>query len=98
MVASLRDDNSKHFRIFTENGGDFSWKRTKTGFEDIFERFGKSSYILHIYGYCAMMVHDHEVLAEVLKEIGTKWDDDKIKYFKKKSWYDFNLSRATVYM
>jgi len=98
LVASLRDDNSKNFRIFKDNGGDFSWIRTKKGFADIFERFGKSSYILHIYGYCAMMVNDYEVLAEVLKEIGTKWDDEKEMYFIKKSWYDFNLSRAKAYM
>lgn len=98
LVASLRDDNSKNFRIFKGYGGDFSWQRTKAGFEDIIERFGKSSHILHIYGYCAMMVNDYEVLAEVLKEIGTKWDDDKELYFIKKSWYDFNLSRAKGYM
>ena len=98
LVATLRDDNSKHFRIFKGTGGDFSWQRTKDGFEDIFERFGKSSHILHIYGYCAMMVNDYEVLAEVLKEIGTKWDDDKEKYFLKKPWYDYNMSRAKAYM
>ena len=45
-----------------------------------------------------MIVHDYKVFAEVLKEIGTKWDDDKVLYFKKKSWYDFNLSRAKAYM
>jgi hypothetical protein len=98
LVASLRDDNSKYFRIFEQQGGDFSWPRTKAGFEDIIERFGKSHHILHIYAYCAMMVNDYEVLAELLKEIGTKWDNDKEFYFIKKSWYDFNLSRARAYM
>lgn len=79
-------------------GGKFSWNRTNAGFHDILQEYGMSSYILHHYGYTAMLARDYKVFAEVLKEIGTKWDDDKAKYYKKKTWYDFSLSRAKVYL
>ncbi len=83
LVSSLTDDNSKSFRIFIEDGGIFSWQRAMKGFDDIIEKNGKSSYILHMYGYCAMLAFDNYVFAKILKEIGIEWDESKKNTSKK---------------
>lgn len=81
-------------KIFAVNGGPYSWPRVKAGFQHIFKRYGESSYIWHSYGYCAMLAEDYDTFAQILKEIGTQWDDDKKRYFKKKSWYNYHLSKT----
>ncbi len=83
-------------KMFEEFGGDFSWERTHRGFHDLFRKLGKSSYTLHAYAYCAMLAEDYVVLAEILGEIGTAWDEEKQQYFKKKAWYNYHLNHAQV--
>ena len=83
-------------KIFAINGGSYSWPRVKSGFQHIFKKYGESSYIWHIFGYCAMLAEDYETFAQILSEIGTQWDDEKKRYFKKKPWYNYHLNRTKV--
>ncbi|MCF6318943.1 MAG: DUF4034 domain-containing protein [Proteobacteria bacterium] len=92
--SHTRDTN----KVFIESGGLFSWNRTRRGFRDILEKYGKSSYILHGYGYLAMSVSDHEAFAEVLQETGTEWNPLKERYYRNQSVYNDHLSKAKVYM
>lgn len=92
--SHTRDTN----KIFIEDGGLFSWNRTRRGFRDILEKYGRSSYILHGYGYLAMSVNDHEAFAEVLKETGTEWNQLKERYYRDQSVYNDHLSKAKVFM
>jgi len=96
LLVNARVDNSN--KLFIENGGEFSWPRTKAGFRDILVKYGKSSYILHRYGYLAMLAGDHKAFAEVLNETGTKWDESKDKYYKKKTWYEYHLNKSKAYL
>ena len=84
--------------IFEKNGGPYLWSRVKAGFEDIFKKYGYSDHILHEYGYCAMLAEEHETFAEILQHIGTEWDDNKQHYFRKKSWYEYHLSKTKPFM
>lgn len=95
LVYSHTIDTDK---IFIEDGGLFSWNRTRRGFRDILEKYGKSSFILHDYGYLAMSVNDHEAFAEVLKETGTEWNQLKERYYRNQLVYNAHLSKAKAYM
>lgn len=92
--SHTRDTN----KIFINDGGLFSWNRTRRGFRDILEKHGKSSYILHGYGYLAMSVNDHEAFAEVLNETGTEWNQLKERYYRNQLEYNDHLSKAKDFM
>ena len=99
MYAILVADHTFNTSIiFEKNGGPYLWSRVKAGFEDIFMKYGYSDHMLHEYGYCAMLAEEHETFAEILKHIGTEWDDSKEHYFRKKSWYQYHLSKTKPYM
>jgi hypothetical protein len=95
LVYSHTIDTDK---IFIDDGGLFSWNRSRRGFRDLLEKQGKSSYILHVYGYLAMSVNDHEAFAEVLKETGTEWDQLKERYYRNQSVYNDHLRKTKAYM
>ncbi len=96
MLVSNHTFNTRH--IFAINGGPYSWDRVKAGFGDIFKKFGHTSHVLHLYGYCAMLAEDHRTFADVLQKIGTEWDEEKEQYFKKKGWYDYHLKQTRQYL
>lgn len=94
VYSHTRDTN----KIFIDDGGLFSWNRTRRGFRDILEKYGKSSYILHGYGYLAMSVNDHKAFAEVLKETGTEWNQLKERYYQNQLVYNAHLSKAKAHL
>jgi len=94
VYSHTRDTN----KIFIEDGGLFSWNRTRRGFRDILEKYGRSSYILHGYGNLAMSVNDHKAFAEVLNETGTEWNQEKERYYRNQLFYNDHLSKAKTYL
>lgn len=84
-------------KIFDNNGGPYSWQRAKVGFQHLLQKFGPSTFVWHKYGYCAMLAEDYDAFGEVLEAIGTSWDNDKQKYFKKQSWFNYHLRRWREY-
>ncbi len=96
ILVNARSNNSN--KLFVGNGGEFSWARTKSGFHDILKKYGESPYILHRYGYLAMIASDHNALAEVLKKTGVEWDELKEKYYRKRSWYEYHLNKTKEYL
>lgn len=96
LLVNARARNTN--KLFNENGGEFSWARTKSGFHDLLTKYGESPYVLHRYGYLAMLVKDYKAFAEVLAKTGTEWDENKEKYYKKRSWYEHHLNHAKKYL
>lgn len=95
LLVNVRAFNSN--KLFTENGGEFSWERTRNGFRDIINKYGDSSHILHTYGYLAMIAGDHQAFAEILAKTGTEWGELKEKYYKNKSWYEYHMNQSKKY-
>ena len=84
-------------KIFINNGGPYVWERAKAGFQHLLQKFGPSTFVWHKYGYCAMLAEDYEAFGEVLKAIGTSWDNDKQTHFKKQPWFNYHLRRWKEY-